>query len=449
MIDVLRFLMVTRALRDGSISMNLEIMNNAYPRSSGSKYRAMFTTGIRILPEQFITANAGSRFGPWIAGDDETTHTRNLMIREVIQKMDEIYTTVKYKTKREPFASEIIDVFKNGYKVKLRKKLLEFIPEYVTANSLTESTANIYTYVLAGALRRYLTNVYHAEDIYLDEIDTVFMYRFDMFMGSSLTRHGKPYAPGTITEILNKLVAVVGFAFKTGEVDKDVLVTYNRLSNKNTKDENIVKNFRDAVTWKMDPVDLHKIETVVPAGKALNEELEDVKNQNGYNLARTRLCFLLQTWTGFAYADLVNNRNVREVIRKDMTGADSIIYHRAKNGELALVPLFPQAKAILEALEYNPHPNCSYDTYLRKIKALFRYYNIEMDDKEGTHVGRHLFGSRMLNMGFSMEAISRMMGHTSIRETEKVYARVDLTKINLDYDRIKLTTQELGNRIAV
>jgi hypothetical protein len=448
MIDVLRYSLSPKKLRDGSVSLNLEIKNHAYAPSARSQYRVMFATGIRVLPESVISTNCGSRFGPWIAGDDTTTYTRNLMLKETIEKMDEIYTTIKYKTKREPFASEILDVFRNGYKVKPRKKLLEFIPDYVQANGLEENTAKVYNYILANALKRYLKNVYNTDDVFLDEIDTVFVYRFDMFMGSSLTRHGKPYAPGSITEVINKLVAVVAFAFKTGEIDKDVLSTYTRIS-KTSKDENLVKNYRDAVTWKMDPKDLHKIETVTPAGKALNEEIEDSKNQNGYNLVRTRLCFLLQTWTGFAYADLVGNRNVKEVIRLDMTGKESIIYHRAKNGELALVPLFPQAKAILEALEYNPHPNCSYDTYLRKIKALFRYYNIEMDDKEGTHVGRHLFGSRMLNMGFSMEAISRMMGHTSIRETEKVYARVDLTKINLDYDRIKLTTQELGNRIAV
>ncbi len=145
----------------------------------------------------------------------------------------------------------------------------------------------------------------------------------------------------------------------------------------------------------------------------------------------------------------MNMKDVRTWICDDMSGNPIIKYYRHKNGEAALVLIMDQTRALLEALNYNATPGCSYDTFKRKIKALMRYYACDIkEDQVGTHLGRHLFGTRMLCMRFSMESVSRMMGHTSISRTEKVYARIDMTRINADYDNIV----EIGikpNKIAI
>jgi integrase len=54
----------------------------------------------------------------------------------------------------------------------------------------------------------------------------------------------------------------------------------------------------------------------------------------------------------------------------------------------------------------------------------------------------------MLSLGLSIESVSRMMGHTSIAETEKVYARVDRYKVFADLDKVMIVSQE-QSKIAV
>jgi integrase len=174
----------------------------------------------------------------------------------------------------------------------------------------------------------------------------------------------------------------------------------------------------------------------------------NVKNTHDVDLPLLRKVFLWQTWTGMSYADLVAYDDVRRtVLQKDFSGRDSLIYNRAKNGELAIVIFFDEARKILDSLEGRVNPRCSYSTYNRGIKRILNYYGIETD-KASTHLGRHLFGCRMLMKGMSIESISRMMGHTSISQTEKVYAKIDLGTIQADWDRIK-QNEKIGTDIAV
>lgn len=451
MIEQLTYVLYAKTNKDGA-SIQLQIQNQFYKDGPKGSFRKDITTGIKVAREQWI---GSSRFGPWIKGDDEVTYLKNAAIKEILDKLDVIFMKVRKQTNRVPWASEVADIYQNGFQEKPRKKVLEYVPEYITAKAIEPNTARVYRTSFTEALKRFLKNKYNVEDMFIDEIDTPMIYRFEMFMATSNTKFGKPYSKGTAREYMNKLKAIVSYALKAGEIDEDVLAKYtptNALKPDKAKD--IVASLKEAVMWKIDPDELYKIETIPITGRSIQGDVEEdgKGNQFTYDLVRARLCFLLQTWTGFAYADLEKMRNVKHVIRMDLTGKESIIYNRAKNGELAILPLFPQAKTILEALDYNAHPNCSYETYLRKIKALFRHYAIELNNetaREGTHVGRHLFGSRMLTMGFSMESISRMMGHTTIKETEKVYAQIDLTKINTDWDRIRQTTEELGKRIAI
>jgi site-specific recombinase XerD len=111
-----------------------------------------------------------------------------------------------------------------------------------------------------------------------------------------------------------------------------------------------------------------------------------------------------------------------------------------KNGQLAIVPLFPETEQLLKKLKNNVNPG-PYKIYLRRIKKLFIHFGIPLEEKQGTHIGRHIFGSEMLEMGFSMESVSRMMGHSTTKETEKVYAKINYDKIKSDYDRIKQVNQ--------
>ena len=47
------------------------------------------------------------------------------------------------------------------------------------------------------------------------------------------------------------------------------------------------------------------------------------------------------------------------------------------------------------------------------------------------HVARHTFATMILNMGASMESVSKMLGHTNIKTTQ-IYARITNQKVARD-----------------
>lgn len=64
-------------------------------------------------------------------------------------------------------------------------------------------------------------------------------------------------------------------------------------------------------------------------------------------------------------------------------------------------------------------------------------YDIPREKGDSSHMFRHMFGAMMLRRGFTIEAVSRMMGHASIEETQRTYGTVDSEKIHADYSKIK------------
>lgn len=185
--------------------------------------------------------------------------------------------------------------------------------------------------------------------------------------------------------------------------------------------DNILKNAPDMLDRKMPKEDLAVLE---------NTTLGDPRKEN------TRLLFLFQRWTGMAWVDLQHyGARIKECMREDLQKRAVLQYNRVKTGEVAIIPLFPETRDLLKRLQFNVEPP-AYMTYMDRLKSLFDYLGLNKEGL-GAHTGRHIFGSEMLEMGFTMEAVSRMMGHSTTKQTEAVYAKVNAEKIFADVERIK------------
>lgn len=148
-------------------------------------------------------------------------------------------------------------------------------------------------------------------------------------------------------------------------------------------------------------------------------------------LGRVRDCFVFQCWTGLAYADMkaldvakcVEVHNGRRVLR--VRRAKSTIFR----GYECVIPLLPEAERILAHYQDQlPVVNLQY--YNRSIKQITMMCGIK--GKEVTsHVGRKTAGVLLLNAGIPMEIVSKVLGHSSVKLTEKVYAKIlDRTVVN-------------------
>lgn len=157
-------------------------------------------------------------------------------------------------------------------------------------------------------------------------------------------------------------------------------------------------------------------------------------NDNGLGIARD--CFVLQCWTGLAFADLAaldmqrdadyhrdKAGNLRRVLR--ITRAKSTM----QKGYECVIPLLPEAERILahygDAL---PVPTNQY--YNRQLKELGALTGIETE-KMTTHVGRKTAGTLLLNMGIPLPVVSKFLGHANTLITQKLYAELlDTTVID-------------------
>lgn len=140
--------------------------------------------------------------------------------------------------------------------------------------------------------------------------------------------------------------------------------------------------------------------------------------------------FKFQCWTGLAYADL--ERFSIQNLERD-TDRDWVIYKRIKSSTSeAILPLFPEAEEILKRHNYQLPllSNRSYNFYLKELAGLLGFQK-----NLTTHVGRKTFGMIMLNRGVSIEVVSKMLGHASIKTTQDVYAKVLKKRVAKDMDK--------------
>jgi integrase len=249
------------------------------------------------------------------------------------------------------------------------------------------------------------------QDVFLHEIDKKFLSRYEQYM--RLT-----FPPGTVSQYFIKLGLVLEYAVTAGYIQTSPLANYKKIS---------VAEKTEISADELDrPISHDNLERIRNTPIRDNDDLE-----------RFRKIFCLQTWAGFSFNDLKVIPDVRKLIRKDLSGRTVITYHRAKTGELAIVPLFPETTALLEALNYSINPG-SYRGYLDGLRKIFLdYFSLGNYQELGAHTGRHLFGNEMLERGFSMEAVSRMMGHKKLETTVKHYAKINTDKIFADYNAIK------------
>jgi site-specific recombinase XerD len=141
--------------------------------------------------------------------------------------------------------------------------------------------------------------------------------------------------------------------------------------------------------------------------------------------------YIFQCYTGFAYADLLNFDPTKNIHL--LNGKLWIIDNRQKTNREALLPLFKKASDILKKYN-NVLPVISlqkYNSYLKEVADI-----IGIEKQLTTHTARKTFAMVKLNEGFSIESVSRMLGHKTISITQNVYAKVTHVRIESEQKRL-------------
>ena len=165
-----------------------------------------------------------------------------------------------------------------------------------------------------------------------------------------------------------------------------------------------------------------------------DNELKQLTNKElkVQRLEFVRDLFVFQCHTGFAFKDIF-------AFSRDIVSQKGKMKYldgkRQKNGKPYYLPFWKQAEMIAEKYDYNfsNRSNQKYNAYLKEIADL-----CEIKKNLTSHAGRKTFAQRMIDVGFSAETISKMMGHTSFDMTQKHYGRISEARIEGEIKKLKI-----------
>lgn len=157
--------------------------------------------------------------------------------------------------------------------------------------------------------------------------------------------------------------------------------------------------------------------------------LESLHPLAGTQMSMARDLFVFQMYTGLSYSDS-QAFDIKDY--KQVNGKWVNIGERIKTGVAYVSQLLPPVVEILERYNWQTPKinNTQYNLSLKVIQQALGFTS-----KLHSHLARHTFATWMLANGVPLEHVSKMVGHTNIRQTQR-YAKVMATAVYDDFDRL-------------
>ena len=136
------------------------------------------------------------------------------------------------------------------------------------------------------------------------------------------------------------------------------------------------------------------------------------------SLTRVRDLFVFQTYTCLSYTDL---RDFDAKYIQEIKGMKVYVGSRQKTDKPFTIPLLSPAWDILMGYEGKLPviSNVKYNEYLKIVAQ-----SAGIDKPISSHWARHTGATLLLNEGVDMKIVSKICGHSSIKITEQIYAKL-------------------------
>lgn len=225
----------------------------------------------------------------------------------------------------------------------------------------------------------------------LSEVTPALLYEYE----NHCRRLGN--ADNTIWSTLKFITTIINAACREGVISKNPMLGFKR-----TKYQNPVREYLTAD-------ELLKIEKV-----ATGDHNPRFKNAANW--------FLFSAYCGLRYGDAAN-------FTPDKITGGRIILRTAKAGTDVSIKVHPKLAAVIERMSNKLSANQEYNRLLKTVAAI-----AGIDKPLTSHLGRHSFCIQFLKNGGSMEVLSKLLGHSSIRITE-IYGKVINLRVDDEIDR--------------
>jgi site-specific recombinase XerD len=172
------------------------------------------------------------------------------------------------------------------------------------------------------------------------------------------------------------------------------------------------------------------------------------KNFKNERLQTVRDIFIFSCYTGLSYADVQKLR--ADEIHIGIDKKLWIFTNRQKTGAVTRMPLMPEALSVVE--KYKEHPKCivsrlllpilsnqKMNSYLKEIAD-----TCDIDKPLTFHIARHTFATTVtLSHGVPIETVSKILGHSSIKQTQH-YAKLTDNKVSDDINQLIAKRKQIG-----
>lgn len=275
---------------------------------------------------------------------------------------------------------------------------LEWIQSEIDAMDFAEGTKKHYLSVL-NRLREY-GNLQAWQDLTVENI-----YKLDAWIRKLKGRTGK-ITTASIYNYHKCLKVLLGRAERSGLLQSN---PYHRLRGEFGRGES-------ESTEYLTESEIQKIINFAPAPDTWMERAKDL--------------FVFQIYTGLSYAD-TQAFDIKGY--KEINGKLRKVGTRVKTGQPYISQLLPPAIAILEKYGMTV-PKLTNQVYNRELKAVGIAAGITTPLH--SHLARHTFATYMLRHGASIENVSKMLGHSTIKHTQR-YAKVLAESVFNEFEKIE------------
>ncbi len=384
-----------------------------YAKTRINARAVQISTGVYVLPEQwnFQAKN--------VKGHSRKADAANVQLEEVRKK---IHADFQALCNRLPYftAEEFKAYYQQEQHEEKTVSLQDCIHVLLNEENLSPNTIKNRR-TTCSTLKRYLSTL----NIYPDS-PAMLLNRKDLYLQFSKFCTQKSYTAYTVNEYSSVLQRIVGIAAK------------------------LVEDFSDRTGEPLRRKVTHLQKWYSAAQQQAIMNLSDFSHFNEYIVVKTHQ---LQMMLGLSFIDM---RSLRwEHVQKQINGKEYIFIKRQKTKVLSVIPFTPEAKAL--ALSLGPHMQRvrgrekNYQDYIVPIPAIsvctlhFKAISKKLGFKLHSHKARYTFGLNMLNIhGYSIAAVSRMMGHKTISTTENIYVSVLPQRVIEETERIHAEDMQSG-----
>jgi len=386
-----------------------------YGQIKAGRTQARFSTGVRITKKRW---HETEKLRKTLRNRDEVM--KQARLKRLVSKFDSLLyderQNIEHVNDANWLKCKLLDKEPKVDKGKTLMDAIDFYIEYfkkLVAGGQRAASTLERNMTVKKIVKEFLKHEYLKDDIPINKLDKSFVYKFDTFLRTE-RRYKTNIGIGNNTTVkyISNLKTIISFVEKNGWLESNPLKAYDgRLKKVNTV--------------FLEEFELQKIESY----NTKIDRLERIKN-----------IFLFSCYTGLAPVDVT--KASWDNYMKDDAGRDWLVIERTKTGVRADIYLLPEALNIMEI--YKNDPRCFKSNLLfpeisnQKMNAYLK----EIADCCGIgknltwYVARHTFATTVtLNEGIPMEIVSKLMGHTNIKQTQH-YAKLQRHSIRSCMDKI-------------